>query len=74
MVRGEGALLHRAEGEPLIDAISSWWVTLHGHAHPVVAAAIAEQAANAINLYTGRTPLPQGNDDSLFRKIREATG
>ena len=44
-MRGEGALLFRAEGPPLIDAISSWWVTLHGHAHPVVAAAIAEQAA-----------------------------
>ena len=28
----------------LIDAISSWWVTLHGHGHPVMAAAIAEQA------------------------------
>ena len=27
---GEGALLLREEGPPLIDAISSWWVTLHG--------------------------------------------
>ena len=29
---------------PLIDAISSWWVTLHGHANPSIAAAIATQA------------------------------
>jgi adenosylmethionine-8-amino-7-oxononanoate aminotransferase len=28
----------------LIDAISSWWVTLHGHAEPSIAAAIAAQA------------------------------
>ena len=35
----------REKGEPLIDAISSWWVTLHGHAHPVLAKAIADQAA-----------------------------
>jgi adenosylmethionine-8-amino-7-oxononanoate aminotransferase len=28
----------------LLDAISSWWVTLHGHAHPVIAEAIARQA------------------------------
>ena len=32
---GGGALLLREEGAPLIDAISSWWVTLHGHANPV---------------------------------------
>ena len=27
-----------------IDAISSWWVTLHGHAHPYIAEKIYEQA------------------------------
>ena len=41
---GDGALLLREEGPPLIDAISSWWVTLHGHANPVMAEAIADQA------------------------------
>ncbi|BEV36641.1 adenosylmethionine--8-amino-7-oxononanoate transaminase [Synechococcus sp. M16CYN] len=41
---GEGALLFREQGGPLIDAISSWWVTLHGHAHPVIAEAVADQA------------------------------
>ena len=45
VVSGDGALLIRKQGEPLIDAISSWWVTLHGHAHPVLAKAIADQAA-----------------------------
>ena len=44
IVSGEGALLFLEQGKPLIDAISSWWVTLHGHGHPVMAAAIAEQA------------------------------
>ena len=41
---GEGALLHREGAPPLIDAISSWWVTLHGHSHPVLADAITKQA------------------------------
>ena len=45
VVAGEGALLLREQGIPLIDAISSWWVTLHGHGHPVMAQAIADQAA-----------------------------
>lgn len=44
VVRGEGAYLYGADGSRLLDAISSWWVTLHGHAHPAIAAAIAEQA------------------------------
>lgn len=44
IVRGEGAYLIDADGNRLLDAISSWWVNLHGHAHPAIAHAIAEQA------------------------------
>jgi len=43
-VRGEGALLELDDGRRLIDGISSWWVTLHGHAEPSIAAAVARQA------------------------------
>jgi adenosylmethionine-8-amino-7-oxononanoate aminotransferase len=39
-----GCELELADGRRLIDAISSWWVTLHGHAEPGIAAAIARQA------------------------------
>ncbi len=45
VVRAEGAALWTADGHRVIDAISSWWVTTHGHGHPRIAAAIAEQAA-----------------------------
>lgn len=44
IVRARDALLFDATGRPIIDAISSWWVTLHGHAHPAIAEAIAVQA------------------------------
>ena len=44
IVRGEGSYLFDAEGRPILDAISSWWVTLHGHAHPAIAEAVARQA------------------------------
>ena len=40
----QGALLQLDDGRELIDAISSWWVTLHGHGQPQIARAIAEQA------------------------------
>ncbi|MCT8000919.1 adenosylmethionine--8-amino-7-oxononanoate transaminase [Sphingomonas sanguinis] len=39
-----GAVLTTADGLEVIDAISSWWVTTHGHNHPRIAAAIADQA------------------------------
>ena len=44
VVRGEGSYLYLADGRKIFDGISSWWVTLHGHSHPRIAAAIAEQA------------------------------
>ncbi len=72
VVRGEGALLHRAEGPPLIDGISSWWVTLHGHAHPVVAAAIAEQAATLEQVIFAEFTHPQA--ERLAQRLARHTG
>ncbi|MGZ3761158.1 MAG: adenosylmethionine--8-amino-7-oxononanoate transaminase [Mucilaginibacter sp.] len=45
IVRGEGACLFTATGEKYIDAVSSWWVNIHGHAHPYIAKKVAEQLA-----------------------------
>jgi len=42
--RAEGAALYTADGRRIVDAISSWWVTTHGHCHPRIMAAIATQA------------------------------
>src|SRR6266849_5414351 len=42
--RAEGVYLETGDGRRILDAISSWWVNLHGHAHPAIAAAIARQA------------------------------
>jgi adenosylmethionine-8-amino-7-oxononanoate aminotransferase len=42
--RAEGVYLHTKDGRKILDAISSWWVNLHGHANPRIAAAIAAQA------------------------------
>ncbi len=44
VVRSEGAALYTDDGTRIIDGISSWWVTTHGHSHPRIMAAIAEQA------------------------------
>ena len=45
IARAEGATLYTDDGRAILDAISSWWVNLHGHGHPHIARAIAEQAA-----------------------------
>ncbi|MBN8706235.1 MAG: adenosylmethionine--8-amino-7-oxononanoate transaminase [Bacteroidetes bacterium] len=44
VIRGEKEYLFLEDGTRLIDGISSWWVTLHGHSHPKIAEAIASQA------------------------------
>lgn len=44
VLRGEGSLIYAEDGKNYIDAIASWWVNLHGHAHPYMAKAIAQQA------------------------------
>ena len=44
VTHAEGAVLHTEDGRRVVDAISSWWVTTHGHCHPRIMAAIADQA------------------------------
>jgi adenosylmethionine-8-amino-7-oxononanoate aminotransferase len=43
--RGEGVWLEDFAGQRYLDAVSSWWVNLFGHANPRINAAIQEQLA-----------------------------
>ena len=40
----EGMYLITPDGRRILDGISSWWVNIHGHSHPRLAAALARQA------------------------------
>lgn len=44
IVKAKGASLYAEDGSSYLDAISSWWVNLHGHAHPYIVKKIKEQA------------------------------
>jgi len=44
IAKASGACLTGMDGSQYLDAVSSWWVTLHGHAEPRIAEAIAQQA------------------------------
>ncbi len=43
IARGAGAWLYDHAGNRYLDAISSWWVNLFGHAHPQINAALKTQ-------------------------------
>ena len=43
IARGEGVWLIDHEGRRYLDATSSWWVNLFGHAHPAINAALKDQ-------------------------------
>ena len=44
VARAKGAYLYTSDGRAILDGISSWWVTLHGHSEERIAEAIAQQA------------------------------
>src|SRR5438477_9962812 len=61
-VRGEGSRLYDADGKSYLDFLSGLAVTSLGHAHPVVADALCDQARTLLhvsNLY-GTTVGPEG--------------
>ncbi len=43
MARGDGAWLIDYDGRRYLDAVSSWWTNIFGHANPRIAAAIKDQ-------------------------------
>lgn len=59
ILKGRGIYLIDEKGNEYIDAISSWWVNLHGHAHPYIAGKIYEQAQTLEQvIFAGFTHLP----------------
>ena len=43
IVKGEGVYLIDEKGNKFIDAVSSWWVKIHGHSHPYIAEKLMQQ-------------------------------
>jgi len=43
LARGEGVWLYDEEGRRYLDAVSSWWVNVFGHANPRINAALIDQ-------------------------------
>jgi adenosylmethionine---8-amino-7-oxononanoate aminotransferase len=59
IVRGEGVYLYTEDGRRLLDGISSWWVNIHGHSHPRLNQALADQAERLEHvIFAGATHPP----------------
>lgn len=59
IVRAKGAWLYESNGRPVLDAVSSWWVTTHGHCNHDIALAIARQAVTLDHvMFAGFTHQP----------------
>lgn len=59
IVSAEGVYLYDDAGNRYIDAISSWWVNIHGHAHPYIAEKVSEQLRTLEHvIFSGFTHLP----------------
>ena len=66
------ALLLPKDQPPIIDGISSWWVTLHGHSNPYIAQAIANQAQKLEQIIFADFTHPQAN--LLATRLSKLTG
>ncbi|MES2849267.1 MAG: adenosylmethionine--8-amino-7-oxononanoate transaminase [Bacteroidota bacterium] len=59
VVKAKDCTLYTADGKEYIDAISSWWVNIHGHCNETIANAIAEQAKTLEHvIFAGFTHTP----------------
>lgn len=52
IIDAEGVYLY-TEDQKLIDSVSSWWCMIHGYKHPVLTAAIKEQADRFCHVMLG---------------------
>lgn len=59
IVSGNKEFLYDENGKEYIDAISSWWVNLHGHTHPYINQAIKSQVETLEHvMFSGFTHQP----------------
>src|ERR1700678_2285330 len=59
IIKAKGSYLYAEDGKCYLDAISSWWVNLHGHAHPYIVDRIKAQAERLEHvIFAGFTHAP----------------
>lgn len=65
-----GSYIYGEDGKAYLDLISSWWVNLHGHAHPKIVQSIYEQALQLEHvIFAGFTHEPAVNLCEALQEI-----
>lgn len=70
ITHAKGTSLFDEHNKEYLDLVSSWWVNIHGHAHPYIAQAIAKQAQQLEHvMFAGFTHAPAINLAESLLKI-----
>src|SRR3989338_454202 len=73
--RGKGVWLYDFDGKRYLDAISSWWVNLFGHANPRINAALHDQLERLEHVILGGfTHEPVGELSERLSKLAPGNG
>lgn len=68
--KAKGVYLYTHDGRKIMDAISSWWVNVHGHSHPKISKAISRQAAKVEQvIFAGFTHKPAVDLSKTLMKL-----
>ena len=72
--KGRGIYLYTYDGRKILDAISSWWVNIHGHANKKISRAITKQAAQLEQvIFAGFTHKPAIDLSKTLKKLLPVT-
>lgn len=75
VIKAKGTRLYLSNGQSIIDAISSWWVNLHGHANPEIIQAIYQQAQQLVHvIFSSFTHEPAVNFAEILINATQARG
>ena len=68
--KAKGMYLYTHDGRKIMDAISSWWVNIHGHSHRKISKAISRQAAKVEQvIFAGFTHKPAIDLSKTLKQI-----
>lgn len=74
VTKAKGSYIYDTDNNRYLDLISSWWVNLHGHAHPKIAKAIYDQAKELEHvIFAGFSHTPAQNLCEALQDILPST-